>query len=610
MKKANVFKAFFMMMPKFIRVSPPLFIACCIMCCIHGISRAVIVPATQFFLDRAVDFTAQRIDLSGVIVGLILLASAHVCRQVFHGVNHVIMIMHYRFAEGVLSLELHKKLSRLSPVHFENTQTLDNINKAIKGKDEAVWFAGDMLWLLAFHIPYFLFMAVYLMHINPFLILLLALGFTPTILSHVFMTKVFSKAEDKAAPIRREFDYYELCLSGREYFKETRVLGAFSFFKKQYDELLSIQNKLVFRASIKSGIAELFMKLLSLGGYVGTIFLLLDLLMKGEISVGAFAAVLASMDMVFSLMKELICDLIGESAKNFGRVQNYLSFLQMPEREGVETGGAEREGVETEGVETEGMETEISMDAGIVLCGVSFSYPGTEQKAIDDVSLNIKNGETVAVVGENGSGKTTLVRLITGLYLPDEGDILYGEASTKTASVQSLFKNISAVFQKYQRYQMTLRENIGISDMGDIASDAALDEICVQAGVDKHNNSFVNGYDTMLSREFDGVDLSGGQWQRVAIARSFFRSHRLIVLDEPTAAIDPIEESKIYNRFAEISRDKTAIIVTHRLGSVKLADRILVMKQGKLVEHGTHTELMAIGGEYARLYKSQEQWYS
>ena len=114
----------------------------------------------------------------------------------------------------------------------------------------------------------------------------------------------------------------------------------------------------------------------------------------------------------------------------------------------------------------------------------------------------------------------------------------------------------------------------------------------------------------MLSQEFDGVDLSGGQWQRVAIARSFFRTHQLIVLDEPTAAIDPIEETKIYNRFAEIAKDKTAVIVTHRLGSVKLADRILVMKQGKLVEQGTHTELIKMGGEYARLYSSQEQWYS
>ena len=590
MKKVNFFKAFFMMIPKFFRVSPTLFVAFSIVCFIHGIARAFLVPATQIFLDRTIDFTVQKIDLAGVIVGLIILTLAHVCRQLIHGVHHIILMMQWRKAEGVLALEVHKKLSRLSPVCFEDTQTLDDINKAIKGKDEAVWFVGNTWTVLVFYVPYFVFMAVYLMQIKPILILLLALVFTPTLLAHVFRTKVFAKAEDRAAPIRREFDYYELCLTGREYFKETRILGAFTFFKKQYAELLSILNKLIFHASVKSSIAELFMKLLSLGGYIGTLLLLFDLLMKGEISVGAFAAIFTSMDMVFSLMKELICDIIGASAQNLSRVQNYLRFLQMPEREGAET--------------------KLSTEAGIDLRNVSFSYPGTKLKAIDNVSLIINKGETVVVVGENGSGKTTLVRLITGLYLPDEGDILYGEANTKTVSVFSLFKNISAVFQKYQRYQMTLRENIGISDVDDTMNDVELEKISIQAGIEKNDSSFTNGYDTMLSREFDGVDLSGGQWQRVAIARSFFRSHQFIVLDEPTAAIDPIEETKIYNRFAEISKDKTAIIVTHRLGSVKLADKILVMKQGELVEQGTHDNLIAFDGEYARLYKSQEQWYS
>ena len=252
---------------------------------------------------------------------------------------------------------------------------------------------------------------------------------------------------------------------------------------------------------------------------------------------------------------------------------------------------------------------ELPEGTGISLRGVSFAYPGAAQKAVDDVTLTISHGETVAVVGENGSGKSTLARLMLGLYLPDGGSVFYGKVNTKDAAAGSLFTHISAVFQKYQRYQMTLRENVGISDVGRNAGSAGLDEVCAKAGIDKSGGSFNNGYETMLSREFDGVDLSGGQWQRVAIARSFFRAHRFIVLDEPTAAIDPIEETKIYNRFAEISKGKTALIITHRLGSVKLADRILVMKNGKLVEQGTHAQLMAAEGEYARLYKSQEQWY-
>ena len=181
--------------------------------------------------------------------------------------------------------------------------------------------------------------------------------------------------------------------------------------------------------------------------------------------------------------------------------------------------------------------------AGVVLQDVSFAYPGAGRKAVDGVTLSIGAGETVAVVGENGSGKTTLVRLIIGLYLPDEGEVLSGGADTKTARAPSLFKTVSAVFQNYQRYQMTLRENVGINDVGRAAGDGALDIINAQAGIDKGGGSFPGGYDTMLSREFDGVDLSGGQWQRVAIARGFFRPHQLIVLDEPTAAIDPVEET-------------------------------------------------------------------
>ena len=591
-----------MMLPKFAKVSPALFILFGAVCAAHGIARAALVPATQVFLDRAMDFTGHKIDLPGVIAGLVLLTAAHVCRQLVHGVHHVLMITYWRKAEGVFSLEIHKKTDRLPPVVFEDTQRLDDINKAMQGKDEAVWFTGNTFTIFTFYLPYFSFMAVYFTRVNPSLILLLGLVFAPTLLSHVFKTKVFARAEDKAAPVRREFDYYELCMTGREYFKETRILGAFPFFKKMYAESLALLNGLLYRASVKSGMGELSMKLLSLCGYVGSLLLLFNLLMKGEISVGALAAIFSSMEMVFSLMKEFICDNLGESAKDLSRVQNYLRFLQMPERECADKGAARVD-------KDAPVYTEKDARADIILRGVSFSYPGANQKAVDGVTLTVGGGETVAVVGENGSGKTTLVRLITGLYEPDEGDVFFGGANTKEVSASTLFRNISAVFQKYQRYQMTMRENIGISDTCVITADAEFDKICAQAGIDINDGNYTDGIDTMLSREFDGVDLSGGQWQRVAIARGFFRSRPVIVLDEPTAAIDPIEETKIYGRFAEIAKNKTSVIITHRLGSVKLADRILVMKQGKLAEQGTHGELLAAGGEYARLYKSQEQWY-
>lgn len=417
----------------------------------------------------------------------------------------------------------------------------------------------------------------------------IALVFTPTLITQIFKTRVFSKAEDKAAPVRREFDYYENCLTGREYFKETRILGAASFFKSLYSDALSLLNRLSFRASVKTDLADLGMKLLTLCGYIGIFLLLLDSLLAGKIGVGAFAAVFASVDQMFSLMKELVCFNCGAVAQDFGKVQNYLLFLKMPERGGVDA--------------------EISKDAPVFVQGVSFSYPGSERKAVDGVTLTIRPGETVALVGENGSGKSTLIRLITGIYQPDEGIVLHGDANTKNTAPQSLFHRISAVFQRYQRYQATLRENIGISDGNAECGDDVLGKVCAEAGVDTDSRSLTNGYDTMLSREFDGVDLSGGQWQRIAIARGFFRPHSLIVLDEPTAAIDPIEETNIYKRFADISKGKTAIIVTHRLGSALLADRVVVMKNGRIEETGSHDELLEKDGEYARMYRAQRKWY-
>jgi len=246
----------------------------------------------------------------------------------------------------------------------------------------------------------------------------------------------------------------------------------------------------------------------------------------------------------------------------------------------------------------------------IVLSNVSFKYPNAEKQAVKNVSFTFKKGETLAIVGENGSGKSTLIRLICGLYLPDEGSVRINGTDTRELTGKALYENTSAVFQKYQKYQMLLDENITISESGKEYDEAVLDGICEMAGVDKSESAFPNGYKTMLSREFDGVDLSGGQWQRVAIARGFFRSHNLIILDEPTAAIDPYEETRIYNRFAEISKNKSAVIVTHRLGSVKLADRIIVMKDGEVVQIGTHEKLINVEGEYKRLYEAQEQWYN
>ncbi len=592
MKKVSVSQAFFKMLPLMAKVSTPTFLLWQGVAVAQALSHGMTVPATQYFFDRAVDFAGQQTGLPAVFWGLSVLGLIHTAKHVLNGVLNFTVLMYYRRIEGALSAGLHNKISKIAPVCFEDTQFLDGLNKALQGKTEAVWFAGSILASLNFYLPFFIFMGAYLFLVKPLLTVSLLLVFVPTLLTQVLRTKVFAKAEDKAAPVRRQADYYENCMVGREYFKETRMLGAFTYFQQLFRDSLVLLNKLAFRAAVKADMAELGMKLLSLSGYVGIVLLLFDALMMGEIGVGVFAAVFGAVDQMFSTMEELICYNFGASARSFGKVQNYFYFMKLTEQNEA----------------AENAEYDM-VDTDIIFQDVSFSYPGTGLKAIDKVSFTIKNNETVAIVGENGSGKSTLVRLLSGLYLADEGKVYYGETDVGKIPIAQRYHNTSAVFQNFQRYQMTLRENIIIGDVQKAAEDEELNQICRQAGINIQSDNLVHGYETMLSREFDGIDLSGGQWQRVAIARSFYRPHRIILLDEPTAAIDPLEETSIYNRFAKIVRNKTAVIVTHRLGSARMADRILVMKEGRLIEQGTHTGLLHAGGEYARLYHIQKQWY-
>lgn len=586
----NIVKIFMKLAPIIMKATPVLFWSEILLSVFHGVFWGVETMLQQRFFDEAARMAGGEGTLFPVIAALGLLGLANITCQLLNGVCNFLPDVMERKAGGYMSAAIHRKIAKLAPASFEDAKKLDDINKAEQGKNNAIFFVMTFMMIFAFYVPYFLFMGWYLFSLKPVLAAAIVIVFIPTALAQVIRTKVFSHLEDKSAPVRREYEYYESCMVSREYFKETRLLGGFGYFKKLYLETLSCLQNLRYKATVKSNLFELSMRVITVAGYCGIMLLLFDALMKQEVTVGAFAAVFNSIGFLYSIMEEVVCRHIANMAQNAGSLRNYLDFLELEERTGAVDEAPEW--------------------GDITLENVSFSYPNTEKKAVKKAGFTLKKGETLAIVGENGSGKSTLLRLISGLYLPDEGSVRFNGVETKVLTPKALFSHTSAVFQKYQRYQMTLEDNITISEPEKPYEEKVLDAVCEMAGSDEKALAFPQGYQTMLSREFDGVDLSGGQWQRVAIARGFFRSHDLIMLDEPTAAIDPYEETRIYNQFAEISRDKSAVIVTHRLGSVKLADRIIVMKNGEVVQIGTHEELFAEeNGEYRRLYEAQEQWY-
>lgn len=257
-----------------------------------------------------------------------------------------------------------------------------------------------------------------------------------------------------------------------------------------------------------------------------------------------------------------------------------------------------------------GAARETVPNGGVELRGVSFSYPGASQPALRNINLTIRPGERIAVVGPNGAGKTTLMKLILGLYPPTAGVIHWGGGLKSVEAVQ-VRHHSAAVFQDFVRYELTVAENIGLGNIRKMHDQDTIMRAAEMAGIEDLIASLPEKGATQLGKSFGGIDLSGGQWQKLAIARAMMRhdTAQLMVLDEPTASLDPMAEAEVFDRFAMLAECKTTILVSHRLGSARLADRILYMVNGEIVEEGSHAELMKRGGRYAKLFTIQAQWY-
>ncbi len=242
---------------------------------------------------------------------------------------------------------------------------------------------------------------------------------------------------------------------------------------------------------------------------------------------------------------------------------------------------------------------------------VTFAYPGAEKNALTELSFTVKAGETLAVVGRNGAGKTTLFKLICRLYDPGEGRILIDAIDIRDFKPEELRAQIGAMFQDYVTYQATASENIGLGNVSDIADRKAIEIAGRQAGADELIANLPHGYDTALGKWFDsGVNLSGGEWQKVALARAFMRDAKILLLDEPTSALDAQAEYDLFERLRTLTRGRTAVYISHRFSTVRRADRIVFLEHGKLVEEGTHEELMRLDGRYARLFRMQASAYT
>ena len=555
------------------------------MSALPGLLRALSIPALEIFV-QGVEAAALGAGWRALAEGAVLLCIVNLLAR---ALGTVLDYVRWTGAERIkadLTAMLMRAFSRKEPVCFEDPEVLKSSEKAWEGVEHFEYFTHSIVSEGVYTLVYTLAMAAYLASHSWLLAAVLMLSVIPMVLVQKKLQAMNESFQDKRAAMKREFDYCESCMTGREMYKETRLLGAFRYFFDRY--MRHIRDFCRFRARhiLREKLMDAKANVLSMVGFAVMLLVLLLELSAGRLETAAFAAVFSSLLTIFFTVMRYCTNVFWLLGQELPTVGNLFRALDLPERQG-------------ETAEADGLQ-------GVVLSDVHFRYPGAAQEAVRGVTLAVQPGETIAVVGENGAGKTTLVRLMTGLYLPDEGKVEIGGQDTRKLNLPSAVRHMSAVFQKYMKYALTLSENVRISDT---SRQEDVSRALHQAGLETDSASFPQGESTMLSREFDGVDLSGGQWQRVAIARGLYRAHGMIVLDEPTAAIDPLEETRIYRQFAELAKDRTAVVVTHRIGSARIADRILVMENGLIAECGTHDQLMAHNGPYARMVEAQAEWY-
>ncbi|MBR3415923.1 MAG: ABC transporter ATP-binding protein [Clostridia bacterium] len=589
--RVGFFKCVKKTIPTIIGASPWLFSVGCVIIVVQSILAAAQIYVLEFIFNGV---TAVSEAGGGAVLNIVLWLAVYAGSFVFSALlgqiaNRTDTDFLYR-AENRQTQQRFDKIAKIAPILFEDTDRLDDIEKSSAGADSARSLLNTLKQIVLYHIPYFAVTSVYLFQRDPWLVASLLMIFLPTLLYQYLVKKIYRDKEDKAAPDRRLSSHYVECATSEKYFKETRILGGFRYFFHAFHVLWARIMKLDRRVNNKDTWMFFFAGLLTFAGNMGVYYMLFRFLLVGRITMGEFAAVFTSVNTIEDKLHNLFYGSFASASRDLPFIENYVRYLDFPENDGEDV--------------------ELPYDIGIDVRDVTFSYPNTEEPAVRGVSFSVKPKETVAIVGENGSGKSTLIKLLIGYYRPDGGDVRICGRNTKEISFESVARRLSAVYQRYPHYPLTLKENLIIGQYEKESTDDNLREACAMAGFSPDEEWLPHGLETMLSREFDdGVGLSGGQAQRVSIARGFYRDSSIIILDEPTAAIDPIEEARIYGRFAELSRDKTSFIVTHRLGSVRLADRIIMMKDGKIAETGTHDELMAKDGEYKKMFDSQRQWY-
>ncbi len=492
-----------------------------------------------------------------------------------------------------VSVEVMRKAAALDVTVYEDPVFYDRLERARVQATDRLAMIQQMGRLIQQTVTAAAFSAV-LIRYSPFLLFLLIGGIIPAFLGESHFAFLTYAKNFRQTPFRRQMDYLRQVGGSKEAAKELKLFNLSNYLTERftalsqhiYEENVSLNRRRLFWGGLLAILGQL--------GYYGAYAYSIYRTIQGQYSIGDLTLITTAIMQAMSNIQMAFSTASGVADQALF-LTDLLAFFEIKPR--VES-------------KENGLRTPRPIVRGFEFRNVSFAYPGTSRRVLSNFNFTLSPGESVALIGENGQGKTTIVKLITRLYDPTDGQILLDGVDLREYDLDDLHSEIGVIFQDFMRYEMTARENIAV---GRIEVPHTANEIeyaaekSLAAGVIA---TLQGGYDQMLGRRFEGgVDLSGGEWQKLALARAYLRDAQLLILDEPTAALDARSEFEVFERFAELTSGKMALLISHRFSTVRMADRIVVLEAGHLVEEGSHAQLMALGGRYAAMFEMQAASY-
>ncbi len=566
-----------------------------------GIVLRIFLAVLPFAIAKVAQYIIN--DIAGVLRGAALpsnfwiLVATEVVLNVAAGlitraIDYSDSLLANRYTQYV-SVRVMEQAARLDLTTYENPVFYDRLERARVQATDRLAMIQQMGRLIQQVITTLVFSAA-LAWASPWLVLLLAAGVLPSFLGETHYAFLGYAKNFRQTPTKRQMDYLRQVAGSREGAKEVKLFGLNKFFTDRFQALANQ----IYREDVALSRSKLvvggLLGIIGTLGYYGAYVYVIWRTLKGFYDIGEFTFLTTAIQQASSNLQQVFSTASGIADQALF-LSDLIAFFEMKPTVESKSGA---------------LPAPAKIRMGFEFRNVSFAYPDTDRRVLKNFNLTLSPGERIALIGENGEGKTTVVKLISRLYDPTEGQILLDGIDLREYSIEDLHRQIGVIFQDFMRFEMTARENIAVGRVDEAHQQGDIELAAHKSLADTVVRKLAGGYDQMLGRRFEGgVELSGGEWQKMALARAYLRDAQLLILDEPTAALDARSELEVFERFAELTAGKMALLISHRFSTVRMADRIVVLSGGRLIEEGTHQELMTRNGLYASMFEMQAASY-